>query len=207
MTTTTNMSLHRVIAAIKDIETKLTMTAHTSFIYTAITEDATKIAEAKQKSQSDFDKVNSLIANLAELKAARNLANSVAQVTIAGVTMTIDEALAKKAAVPHKQALINTLTAQFTNAQRTVDTNAAQIEANISKQMAAMFTGTRKATEDEVAVIRAAAERNQKAVILHADGLKERLEALKKEVEDFNLEVDYVLSEANATTKVDVKLV
>lgn len=205
--TTTNMSLHRIIAEIKSLEEKLNMINHAQFVGVQVGDDVTKANEFKTVSRSSFDKIRSQYANLATLKAARNKANSVTQVVIAGVTMTIDQALAAKAATPYKQTLINTLTIQFTNAQRQVDQNTAQIEAKVNQQIATMFTGTRKATDDEVAVIRSAAERNQKAQVVVADGLKENLEALKAEVEGFTLEVDFILSEANATTKVDVNLV
>lgn len=205
--TITNMSLHRIIAEIKTIEAKLNTTPSLQFVAIQMGDDTDKAAEFKKNSRSQFDKTRSLYQNLAALKAARNAANSVTQVNIAGVPMTIDQALAAKASLPYKQTLINTLTAQFTQAQRQVDATAAQIEQKINQQIATMFTGTRKATDEEVAVIRSAAERNQKATLLFADGLKDNLEALKKEVEEFTLEVDFVLSEANATTKVDVTLV
>ena len=68
------------------------------------------------------------------------------------------------------------------------------------------FVAKVEATQEEVDVIRMAAERNTKLTIIAADGLKDRVDVLKKEVEDFNLEVDFVLSEINAVTKVDVNL-
>lgn len=205
--TVTNMSLHRIIAEIKAIEAKLSSIQSNIFVQAVITEDTVQIGAFKTASQSVYDKIVSQMANLAALKAARNKANSTTTVVINGDIMTIDEALSKKASAPYQLTLINTLQNQFVQAQRQIEVNIQQIEQKINQQMTAMFSGTKKATEDEIKMIRQAAERNQKAVILHADGLKERLEAMKKDFEGFNLEVDFILSEVNATTKVDVKLV
>lgn len=206
----TSMSLHRVIAEIKSLEEKLSRLSGQAFVAVVVGDDAIaveKTAVAKKASQSQFDSTVSQMTNLAALKSARNKANSVIPVTIGGVEMTIDEALARKAALPFKVTLANTLQAQFNAAQRLVDSNTAQIEAKVAQQLATMFTSTRKATEDEITVIRTAAERNAKAVMVFADGLKERVDVLKKEIEDFTTEVDFVLSEANALNKVEVELV
>jgi hypothetical protein len=201
------MSLHRIIAEIKMLEAKLSLIGSTVFVGYQVGDETDKTIEFKTNARSSYDKLVSNYKNLATLKAARNKANSETKVTIAGNVMTIDEALSAKATLPYKQSLIATLTAQFTQAQRQVDASVTQIEAKIAQQIATMFTGTRKATDEEIAVIRAAAERNQKGMAVIANGLKENLEALKAEVEAFTLEVDFVLSEANATTKVDVTLV
>lgn len=204
---THSMSLHRIIAEIKSIEAKLAALPSTPFVYQALADDVKEHAQHIAKSQSDFDTYQSLIANLATLKSARNKANSTVEITIAGTKMTIDEALAKKAALPHKQALIRSLQNQFTNGQRAIDASTTQIEARIAQQLANMFTGTRKATDDEVKVIRDSVERAQKIKLLFAAGLKEQLDKLIKEVDGFTTEVDYVLSEANALNTVQVALV
>lgn len=204
---TTKMSLHRVIAEIKAIEASLSQIQAGAFVYQSVGSDTSEHAAIKSKSQGVFDKFSSAIANLATLKAARNKANSTVAVTIAGKSMTIDEALALKASLPHKRELIRVLQAQFNKGQQAVDQANAQVEARITQQLNTMFTGTRKATEEEVKVIRASVESVQKAGLVHADGLKDRIEALVDEVNAFVTEVDYTLSEANATNTVTVQLV
>ncbi len=207
MTNQTKMSLHRVIAEIKAIESKLSTITQGAFIFQSTGSDTTDHVAIRSRSQSEYDKFASAIANLASLKAARNKANSTVEVKIAGKAMTIDEALALKAALPHKRELIRVLQAQFTTGQRNVDAANTQMEARISQQLATMFTGTRKASPEEVAVIRGSTESVQKAMLVHAESLKANIEALTNEVAAFTTEVDYTLSEANATNTVDVTMV
>lgn len=201
------MSLHRIIAEIKSIEEKLRLLPSADFVFQTVNDDVAEMAVHITKSQATFDKYQAMIANLASLKAARNKANSAVAVTIGGKSMTIDEALSLKAALPHKQAMIQRLQAQFVAGQRAVDLAQANIETRLQQQIAAMFTGTRKATQDEVDLLRGSIERNQKVKLLSAPGLKDRIDALKAEVEVFTTEVDYVLSEANATNSVEVAFV
>ncbi len=205
--TQTKMSLHRVIAEIKSIESKLATIQSGAFVFQTVGDDMSEVAAVTTKSQSEFDKFSSLIANLATLKAARNKANSTVAVTIAGKTLTIDEALAAKSALVHKKELIRVLQAQFVNGQRNVDAAKAAIDQRVNQQISTMFGATRKASEEEINLLRSTAERASKVTLVYAAGLKEKIEKLVEEVGQFTTEVDYVLSEANATNVVDVSLV
>lgn len=202
------MSLHRVIAEIKAAEGKLQVYAvqATPFVFTVPTDSTADIEEGKRLSQSNFDKVEALLSNLATLKAARNLKNATTEVTIAGVKMTIDEALAKKAANVHRLNFLNTLRAQMNAGKAKVDQVQAQIEARIGQQVTAASAGTKKATDDEIKVFRSMAERNTKLEVVTFDGLKAKIDKIAADLEAFATEVDYTLSEANATTKVEVEL-
>lgn len=200
------MSLHRVIAEIKSQEAKLAAINSTSFVATAAS-GADGIDTYKKQSQAAIDKISSAMKNLAALKAARNKANTSVVVKIAGKELTIDEALSQKAALPHKQQLVNVLQSQYNKAEQLVKNADAQIEQKVNQNIAQMFSGTKKATEDEIALIRNTVSKANKQEIVATDGLKTLIDNLKKEIEEFTTEVDFVLSEANATNKVFVEFV
>lgn len=205
--TVTNMSLHRIIAEIKAAEEKLQAIPRSVFVFTVPVDDQVNIDEGKRQSQSAYDSVAALLSNLATLKAARNKVNAVTEITIAGKKMTIDQALAKKSANVFQLSFLNTLRTQMNAGKAQVDQIQAAIENKIAQQVAAASTGTKKASEDEIAVFRRLAERNTKKEVVVFDGLKANVDKMAADLEQFNIEVDYVLSEANATTKVDVELV
>jgi hypothetical protein len=202
-----NMSLHRIIAEIKAAEEKLQNIPRETFVYTAPVDDSAGVEEGKRLSQANFDKVAAQLTNLAVLKAARNKANATTEITIAGVKMTIDQALAKKSANVFQLSFLNTLRAQMQNGKARVDQIQAQIDQKIAQQVTTASAGTKKATDAEIEVFRAMAERNTKQEVLVFDGMKAKIDKMASDLEQFNVEVDYVLSEANATTKVDVATV
>lgn len=206
MTQTTEMSLHRIIAEIKATEASLGTLGSTAYVYTSPADNATEVAEAKRLSQIAFDKTVNQLNKLAKLKSARNLANATTKVKIAGVEMTIDEALALKASNSYKTSLVNVLRQQMVNGQARVQAVQNQIEQKIATQVQAASSGTKKATDEEIKVFRQLAERNTKLEVTFVDGMKERIEQFAAELEAFNTEVDYALSEINATTKVNVAL-
>lgn len=206
------MSLHRVMAEIKSIEEKLTHTSTLSFVQVFAGEPRDDTAKAVRtqfviNAKSALDKTTNMIKNLAALKSARNKANSALTVVINGNTITIDEALAQKAALVHKQLLIDVITRQFAVATVVAQKSNDEIETKIAQQMLTMFSGTRKATEEELLVIRNGVSRSLKPIETSPEGLKTVLENLKTEVSEFEKEIDFVLSEANALNKIEVSLV
>lgn len=200
------MSLHRIIAEIKSAEQKLAVVSSGDFVFMAPADNTQEIEEATKMSQSAFDKYNNLLSNLATLKAARNRANATTAVTIAGRKMTIDEALAQKAANAYRLLFLNTMRSQMTNGKTRVEAVQAQIETRIAQQVAAASQGTKKASDAEVEVFRSLAERNTKQKLVTFPGLTAKVEEIATFLEQFATEVDYVLSEANAMTKVEVVL-
>ena len=201
----TTMSLHRLIAEIKAAEQELqTFNASTLIsCQTGKDEDAKKqfVADAN----ASFDKFMAASKNLVKLKAARNKANAEVQVTINGNIHTIDEALAFKAALVYTENLLNGLKYAYSANQKNGDQNNAKMEAEIQKQITTMFSG-REATAEQLAVVREATEVKQKQYVVSMDGYETKVNNLQELVRKFKLEVDYSLSEANATNTVEVDL-
>lgn len=79
------------------------------------------------------------------------------------------------------------------------------MEAEIQKQITTMFSG-REATAEQLAVVREATEVKQKQYVVSMDGYETKVNNLQELVRKFKLEVDYSLSEANATNTVEVDL-
>lgn len=209
---TIEMSLHRVMAEIKSLEEKLGGINSTQYIQVVQGDPKDEVAKAQREifitnSKSALDKSTAMIKNLATLKSARNKANATILVTINGRSITIDEALAEKAALHYKQELVDAIWAQTVKSLRDTQSMQEQIEAKFATQIATMFTGTRKANDEEMKVVRDSLERSGKPVVLAAPGLDTSLTNLKTDISEFEKEIDFVLSEVNALNKVTVSLV
>lgn len=200
----TSMSLHRVISQIKSIEERLHSIRHTPFAQAVKGGNVELIGELRKGYQSAQDRFASDIQNLATLKAARNLANSTTSVSIAGRSMTIDQALATKSTIQYRQELVNTLKSQLVSAESAERQAKEEQERKLGELVSKMFTGTRKATTEELDVLR---NQFEKVQVVHSTNLKELIASSEKEIQDFTTEIDFALSEANAVNKVDVELV
>lgn len=203
----TNMTLHRIIAEIKAIEEFLE-TSQPEFV--AIQKGVVASTDTEKfcvAAQSSYDKFVAKIANLAKLKSTRNKANATTLVTIAGKQYTIDEAIARKASLPHLRQLVMQMKTQYTRASQAVEQNNQQVEAKVQAQLTSVFAASKESIDPEaIKTIREAAESQQKWAIATFPGFDAHISSLEADIERFAVEVDYTLSEINATTVVDVDL-
>ncbi len=202
-----NMTLHRVIAEIKAIEEFLSQSTPEFVAIQKGKASAADIEKFRVAAQSTFDKTVAKIANLAVLKSVRNKANATTVVTIAGKVYTIDEAIARKTNLQHERQLLMHLKTQFTRATQSVEQNNQQLEAKLQQQLTTVFAASKEAIDPEaIKTIREATESQQKWGVATFNGFESVVAKLEADIERFSVEVDYTLSEINATTTVDVTL-
>ena len=200
------ISLHRVIAEIKNLENKLS--EQKAIVSVATKKDQMVGTQNKQQfestSQAAIDQFSSDLKRLQKLKVARNLMNATTQVVVNGRTMTIDEALAVKATLPIQQAFIHMIKAQMNNASVVVSQASAEVERKIEAQVSAIGGSTKKITEEELKTIRNMMEKSTGKEIVMGSNVAKFLEEASKEIETFQLEIDFALSEVNAKTEVEI---
>jgi hypothetical protein len=159
--------------------------------------------EAKAKFQSVVD----LIERKNKIKSAIVTANGVTQVKISGVKMTIADAINFKSVVVFKKNLIATLIKKH-NAVKSKFTVENEKVNNVALENAKIMIGKQgddrvKPTDEDVKnIVEPFVKRNEFHLI---DPLKveELTEKLQNEVNNFEVEVDAVLSEINAITIIE----
>lgn len=159
--------------------------------------------EAKSKFQSVID----LIERKNKIKSAIVLANGVTKVNISGVEMTIADAINFKTVVVFKKNLIATLIKKH-NAVKSKFTVENEKINNVALENAKIMIGKQgddrvKPTDNDVkAIVEPFVKRNEFHLV---DPLKvdELTQKLQDEVNNFEVEVDAVLSEINAITVIE----
>lgn len=200
------MSLHRVIAEIKAIENWFYNSPPDIVLAVSKKDGVAGMTDEqfKAKSQANVDKVQSELSRLVKLKVARNIANSIHQVTVSGNLMTIDEAIIRKATIPKLQGFIENVKRQYHVANQAVATASAEVEKKIEAQAIAIGGSTKKVSEDELNTIRTMLERSTGKKLLMGTNVVSFIEKAEDEINKFLVEVDFALSEANAKTVVQV---
>lgn len=162
------------------------------------------ISDTKSKMQSSLD----LIERKNNIKSAIVEANGKTIVTVGGAKMTIADAINFKNVIAVKKSLIESLT----NKHRSVLTrfNIENDKINtVALENAKIMLGKQgddrvKPTDDDVnAIVGPFVKRNEYHLIdpLSVETL---IETLQNEVDNFEVEVDAVLSEINAITKIEI---
>lgn len=199
------LSLHRVIAEIKNIEVKLGQVQ--SVVAVASKKDGLVNMTNEQyeaKSQGIVDQFVANVERLQKLKVARNLANATNQVTILGRSMTLDAAISRKATANYTRSFIDMIKQQINIATGQIAVASAEVERKIEAQVQAIGGSTKKVSDEELKAIRSMIEKSTGKEMVMGKNVKAFVESASEELDKFLLEVDFALSEANASIKVEV---
>ena len=161
--------------------------------------------ELEKSIQASFQQVTDLIARRDEIKRAIIVSNGATKVNIKGVEMTVAEAIERKASIQYTLQLVNTLQQQYNNATVQVNNQNARVDADIEKRVMAAYGNDKgKVTADQHDVIAKAVKGEAEAKLLDPAKILDKIASLRKEYEDFVTEVDFVLSESNARTDIEI---
>jgi len=208
------ISITRALSEIKKLtETIGVDIANTKFCYvTKGTGDKQTIAGTSRKAdalsadiKAAFQSINDKIARRSKLKNLIAVSNATTMVTIGGVQMTVAEAIERKVAVQYDTSLYNQVRSQYMNSVSLAERTNMALDEQIEKAVQAAYSNDKGtvtvAQYDAVAAPRR--EMNMGGVL---DPINAETWLAKKqtEINDFLTEVDFVLSESNARTTVEI---
>lgn len=160
------------------------------------------VQEVEQLVTASFQSVKDLIAQRNTIKAAIIRSNSDTVVSIAGVQMTVAEAIERKSSIRLEAALLQTMKAQLGAATVKVEQLNRQMEADLQQLMVAAVGKDRVVTEGELSAIRDPFISQKQATLIDPLDLAKQIALLDATIVGFTSEVDFVLSESNAITKI-----
>lgn len=198
------LSLHRVIAEIKHLESSPVQTPNVVFFSPdGKTFQGKPVEDVLATAQGSIDAELAKADRIIKLKVARNKANATTEVVVAGKTMTIDEALATKSVMDRYRLIVGNMKILTQSATHASDAQGELKRVAVEKQIAAMTNAANKPAQAAIDALIALVESQYPGKIFAAPNLS-KIEALDKFIQDMNLELDYVLSEINAKTEVEI---
>ena len=160
------------------------------------------VAEVEQLINASFQSVQDLIKQRNAIKAAIIRSNSDTKVSIGGVEMTVAEAIERKGSIRLEAALLQTMKAQLAAATQKVEQSNRQMEADLQQLMVAAVGKDRQVGEAELSAIRDPFMAQKQASLIDPLNLAKQIAELDASITGFTSEVDFVLSESNAITKI-----
>lgn len=203
----TQISITRALAQVKSLNDRIARATAMAFVSNTV---GGKHASGKPAQEvevlltANLQSVKDLIAQRKALKAAIVRSNAVTKVTIAGTEQTVAEAIERKTSIQLEQALLQTMRQQLLQQQTTVERTNVQVQQRLDTLIQTAVGKDRKVDESELKAITGPFEAQNKATVLDPSDLQKQIEALAAEIDAFLLEVDFALSEVNATTSVAV---
>lgn len=204
---TTQISVTRALAQVKSLNDRIGRATAQHFVTHVVGGKHATSKPAQEVAQilsSNLQSATDLIAQRKAIKAAIVRSNAVTQVTIAGTVQTVAEAIERKSSIQLEQTLLQTLRQQLSQQQALVERTNVQVAARLDALIQTAVGKDRKVDEAELKAITGPFEAQNKAELLDPSNLQGQIDALAADIDAFLLEVDFALSEVNATTQITV---
>ena len=158
-------------------------------------------AETK-KAVSTYQSIMDLLERRKKIKSAIVMSNATTKVTICGKELTVAETIETKSSLKHLDNLLNRLKSQHAQANRTIESINEKVRRDIESKT--KMTSEKEDTKIDLN------EFSKTYLTLHGvtlyDPLKisSKIEELEDYITKFRSEVDFILTEKNSTTYINV---
>ena len=158
----------------------------------------------EKKARESFQSTIDLIDRKNKIKSAIVKANGETKVTIAGVSMTIADAINFKTSIVHKKALIDSLRKKHNQSKSHLEKNNTTVESNaLGLAQAALGKKEVKIGDNDAQAVMEPYLKANIFELVDPIGVEDKIASMEKKISDFEAEVDAVLSEINAITIIE----
>ena len=202
------MSINRALSELKLITKKINdKTARLEVCAASKTQGLEEVAKKAfvEKAKGDVQSLKDLIAQRNKIKSAIVLSNAMTKVVIGNITLTVAEAIERKTSIELEKNLNRKIREHYytnkTNVERHNEQAKQQANAQVSKALGADTEGDKGAAAK--AIFDSSYDVN-KAELLSIDGIELMIENDQDKIDEFESEVDFILSESNTKTTITI---
>ena len=160
--------------------------------------------ELTEKVKASLQSIQELISRRNNIKTAIVQSNAVTKVNISDKTYTVAEAIERKSSIDYEKTLLNKMKQQYSQFVNFVEDSNTELEDSIERQINQMLSSDSKKDDNLVKSITSSLKEENEAKLIDPIGLKDKIEELEEQIEEFESEVDHVLVESNTITKITV---
>jgi hypothetical protein len=139
-----------------------------------------------------------------KMKSAIVKSNATTTVNLCGKTYTVAEAVERKRSIQYEKNLLRQLKSQRAIIQGDLAEHQAAQQSRIDRLLSAELSKDSKTNVDTIRSLTETFMADNKAEVIDPLHLDDRIESMEKEMEDFEMTVDWVLSESNGRTMIPV---
>lgn len=190
---------HRIEAATNEVSAVLANRKSNSKI------NGVEMQEYEKQMQASYDKVVSLIDYRNRIKALVVESNAKTKVIVGREEMTVAEAIERKQSIQYEKELLEVMQQQYRSAVNTVAKENDALPAKLETYLVNILGNKEKQSSEEVKLHTETFMKRNEYELIDPMNVKKKIEALSNRIEEFESEVDAVLSESNATTFIEVQ--
>lgn len=203
--TTNQMSITQALAELKLLDKRLSK--HIDNITWADVSTVSKPVDAeklKAKAQAEFQSYMDLVKRRDSIKRAIVLSNASTRVKIATWEGTVAEAIEHKKSIQYKQTLLEVMKSQLLKAKADYESQKNAVDMRLERLLQSELGKDVKTNPETITALSTSFRGNNKVELIDPLDLSAKIAALENEIDSFETNVDWVLSEANGKTTISV---
>ena len=153
---------------------------------------------------SDYQSLTDLIERRQKIKNAIVLSNATTEVEIAGNKMTVSQAIEFKNTIAYKINLLESLKRQRQHVTIETETHKIRVQQKIDENVRIICGKDSKPDAQVIQTVSEGIAKGDPIEVFDPLSIDKVIKDLEETIEDFNANVDFVLSESNALTTVSL---
>lgn len=203
------ISIARALTELKTLDARIQSKINSTSFIAGVKKSSKKVnnvytrEEYSREVKSNYDSIIDLIERRKAIKGAIVKSNAETKVIISGKEYSVADAIERKNSIQLDKMLLQQMENQYRSVIAQVDRNNEVVENNLNNLLNSSVSSDKKDSIDMSGFAEAYRETNCYEVV-NPLKLQERIEKLRKEIDDFESEVDSVLTESNVITKINI---
>lgn len=211
MTEMKKLSIHRALTELKMLTLRIEAATNEVSAVVANRKSNRKIngvdiPEYEKQMQASYDKVVGLISYRNKIKALVVQSNANTKVMVGKEEMTVAEAIERRQSIQYEKNLLEVIQHQHRSAINSVAKENDALPAKLETYLVNILGNKDKQSPEEVKLHTETFMKRNEFEIIDPLNVKQQIEKLSNRIEEFESEVDAVLSESNATTFIEVQV-
>jgi hypothetical protein len=202
---TTQMSVTQGLAELKLLDKRLNKGLEGD-AWIAVSKKSSYVneAELKKTATAEYQSYMDLVKRRDAIKRAIVLSNANTQVAIGNWNGTVAEAIEHKSSVNYTKNLLAKMKRDVQFAEETYKSSVNEITDRLDRLLSSELGKDVKTNPETIAALTASFQETNKVQLIDPLGLKAKARQLEQEIDAFESNVDWVLSETNGKTLITV---
>jgi len=199
------MSITQALAELKLLRNRLDRGLEDAQFVTMVTKKSRlDTARFAVQAKASMQQYTDLLERYNRIKAAIVQSNATAVVSVAGKVYTVAEAVERKRSITFEKTLLNKLQGQWMGAKGEFDHHQELEQARVERLLSTELSKDSKTNVEVVQALTKTFLEEGKAEILDPLNITSVIQDMRKSIDNFVTNVDWVLSEANGRTTIVV---
>ena len=161
-------------------------------------------SDFENKVKSTYQSIKDLIERRNKIKSAIVGSNATTTVVIGDKQYTVAAAIERKSSIELEKIVLNKMVQQFNNINAVVERNNNQAQTRLDDLLKTTFGKDSKVNPDDQETISNSFWNKNQTVVCDPLALREKIDSISDEINNFITEVDIKLSISNSTTFIEV---